>query len=292
MNVAPPLGALLDGLVDYAGLFPPAALSMPEAVGAYARHSRGPHSRMLGRFVLPVARLGEFAHAAGDAGEEWRLAVLAGPDDAGEIARFNGAHVGRYQADTIEARASDHETIWRLSSAYDESYVVYVEIPSAEDPEPLVTELAARGMRAKIRTGGVTADAFPEARDIVRFLAACARHGVPFKATAGLHHPLRGEYPLTYAPESPRGMMYGFLNVFLAATLLYDGADESDVAPLLEEWDAGSLAIGDDAISWRGHSVTAGEIARAREAFAASFGSCSFEEPVQDLATLQLLSPT
>jgi hypothetical protein len=284
--------ALLAGLVDYAGLFPPAALEMPEAVARFAAYRTGPQRGMLGRFVVPAARLDEFAAAAAPhlgPGDPWQLSVLAGADDAERIARFNRDHGARTLIDTIEARATDVQTIWKLATAYDASSTVYVEIPVADDPSTLVAELAARELRAKIRTGGVTADAIPPAAHLLRFLATCARHGVPLKATAGLHHPLRGEYPLTYAADSARGTMYGFLNVFLAAALLYDGTDETEVAPLLEERDPAAFRVEGASISWRGHALTVDEIARARSDFAGSFGSCSFEEPVQDLAALQML---
>lgn len=293
------LDALLGGLVDYAGLFPPAALPMAEAVANYAAYRRGAQRGMLGRFVVPVARLGEFtetaaphlggARAADAPDGAWRLAALAAPGDAEAVRAFNAAHAGRWVIDTVEAKAADLAGIWAVATAFDESFTVYVEIPVAADPAPLVKELAARGLRAKIRTGGLTPDAFPSPPEVLRFLAACARHGVPLKATAGLHHPLRGEFPLTYADDAPRGTMYGFLNLFLAAALLYDGVEESALAPLLEERDPAAIAVEDDAIAWRGHRVTTDEIARARSAFAGSFGSCSFAEPVQDLAALHLL---
>lgn len=288
------LPALLAGLVDYAGLFPPAALEMADAVARFAAYRAGPQRAMLGRFVVPTARLDEFSSAAAGgshlvSGDPWRLSVLAGADDATHIARFNAAHGGRAVIDTIEARAADLQTIWQLATTYDASFTVYVEIPVADDPSALVAELAARGLRAKIRTGGVTADAIPPSAHVLRFLATCARHGVPLKATAGLHHPLRGEYALTYAADSARGTMYGFLNVFLAAALLYDGMDESEVAPLLEERDPAAFRADGDTISWRDHSLTVDEIVRARADFAGSFGSCSFEEPVQDLAALRML---
>lgn len=287
-----PMSALLSELVDYAGLFPPAALPMSEAVAKYASYTVGPQRAMLGRFVLPAARLDEFLSCA-DALETpatpWRLSALADPDDAEPVARFNRWHSARFIIDAVETKANDVATIWRIASAFDESYAVFVEIPVAADPSGLIDELAARGLRAKIRTGGVTADAFPSAGEIVRFMALCARQGVPFKATAGLHHPMRGEYPLTYAPGSDRATMHGFLGVFLAAALLYDGSDERDVASLLEEGALDAISVDEDGISWKGHRVTAAEIARARAEFAASFGSCSFEEPVQDLMTLNLI---
>jgi hypothetical protein len=268
---------------------------MPDAVARFATYRTGPQRGMLGRFVVPAARLDEFVSTAAPhlvSGDPWRLSVLAGADDVARIAQFNGDHSTRAVIDTIEARAADAQTIWKLATTYDTSFTVYVEIPVADDPSVLVAELAARGLRAKIRTGGVTADAIPMAAHVLRFLTTCARHGVALKATAGLHHPLRGEYALTYAADSARGTMYGFLNVFLAAALLYDGTDAAEVAPLLDERDAAAFRVEGDAISWRGHSLTVDEIARARADFAGSFGSCSFEEPVQDLAALQLLPAT
>ena len=287
------LDALLSGLVDYAGLFPPAALTMHDAVARYARHASGPNRGMLGRFIVPVGRLGEFAAAAAEARASWRLSVLADADDGGAIDRFNrdASSHGRWVIDTVESKASERTAIWRLATTFDTSFIVFVEVPVAEDPSMLIAELAARGLRAKIRTGGVTADAFPSPDHVLRFLAACARQGVAFKATAGLHHPLRGEYPLTYDADSARGPMHGFLNVFLAAALLYDGVDASELLPLLEERAAAAIEVDDAALRWRAHVLSIEEISRARAAFAGSFGSCSLEEPVRDLAALHLLPP-
>jgi hypothetical protein len=303
VTTAPALDALLAGLVDYAGLFPPAALPMGEAAVNYANYRRGAHRAMLGRFVVPAARLGELGAAVGAMGQgahhavsldgerlgPWRIAALASAAEGDLVAGFNEKHRGRLAIDTIETKAEDLPGIWRAAAAFDKSFTVYVEIPVEEDPSPLVQELATRGMRAKIRTGGVTTGAFPAPAAVLRFLSVCAHHGVPIKATAGLHHPLRGEYPLTYATDAERGTMYGFLNVFLAAALLYDGVEAAAVAPLLEERDPAAIVVGDDAISWGAHHVTRDEIARARAGFAGSFGSCSFEEPVRDLAALHLL---
>jgi hypothetical protein len=114
----------------------------------------------------------------------------------------------------------------------------------------------------------------------------CARLGLPFKATAGLHHPVRGDYALTYAADSARGTMYGFLNIFLFAALLHAGKRESDVAALLEERDASAIHVDDAGITWRAMRVDRDAIRAARRTFAGSFGSCSFEEPVAELESL------
>lgn len=311
MSEARAIAALLDGLVDFAGLFPPAAMPMPSAVAAYARYFTGPDRAKLGRFVVPVVRLGELAAAvdalpAGSApgahvstphapdphapasDAPWRLSVLAGADDAATLAAFDAAYSGRLMIDTVEAKAESVADVERLGAALGRRYCLYVEIPVQHDPAPLLAAIGEQGFRAKVRTGGVVAEAFPAAADVLRFLAACADARVPFKATAGLHHPLRGEFALTYAPESARGTMFGFLNVFLAAVLLHAGAPRDELVALLEERDPRAIAADDASIRWRTLAVTTAQIAAARARFAGSFGSCSFEEPVRELSTLQL----
>jgi hypothetical protein len=289
------LSALLDGLVDYAGLFPPAALPMPEAVARHATYVRGTDRALLGRFVVPFARLEECA-AAVDAlpptlapadRAPWRLSVLAGVDDAPSLAAFNARERRRLVVDTVETRADAVAAMTAIAAVLG-AYATYVEIPVREDPAPLVEALGAHGLRAKVRTGGVTADAFPSPPEVLRFLVSCVRGGVPFKATAGLHHPLRGEYALTYAADAPRGTMYGFLNIFLAAAFLEAGLAPNQVAPLLEERDASAIVVRPESIGWRTHLLSGDAIARTRARLAGSFGSCSFEEPVQDLTSLRL----
>ena len=287
------LAVLLDGLIDYAGLFPPAALAMPAAVAAYARYAIGPDRATLGRFVVPAARLAEFTaavdalpHGAPTPRAPWRLSVLAAASDAPAVRECSARYGSCLTIDVVEAKADSIDAIATLAGAFGAGVTVYVEVPVHEDPTSLVAALAAYGLRAKIRTGGVTADAIPEPSRVVRFLAACVRAGVPFKATAGLHHPLRGEYPLTYEGDAPRGTMYGYLNVFLAAALLWSGVPEEDVAPLLEERQARAITVEPTRIRWRTHALEASTLARCRATFAGSFGSCSFEEPVRELADL------
>jgi hypothetical protein len=288
--------ALLGGLVDYAGLFPPAGRTMPDAVAEYAAHRAGPHAWMLGRFVVPASRLAEFARCAEPllpaGGDPWRASVLLEPDVRGgidAIAAFNAAHRG-VLSDAAEAKAASPGGVREVARAVAGAPVtVYVEIPVGEDPAPLVETVGAHQLRAKIRMGGVTADAFPSPADVVRFLGVCVRTGVPFKATAGLHHPLRGEYRLTYDDESARTTMYGFLNVFLAAALLRDGGSDDAARALLTESDPASIGFGVGGISWRGHRFLPARLEQLRAHAAIAFGSCSFAEPVEDLTALNVL---
>ena len=173
-----------------------------------------------------------------------------------------------------------------LAEAFGPAVMVYVELPASSDPTPLLEVIARHGLRAKLRTGGVTPDAFPTPAEVLRFLEACVTAGVACKATAGLHHPLRGEYPLTYAPDSPRATMHGFLNVFLTAAFLQAGVAAADVAPLLEERDPTAIHADADGIRWRDWRLTRDTLVTCRRTAAVSFGSCSFEEPVHEVATL------
>jgi len=109
------------------------------------------------------------------------------------------------------------------------------------------------------------------------------------KATAGLHHPLRGAYRLTYAPDSPTGRMFGFLNVLLAAALVHAGGSDADALALLDDGDASHFAAAPDALAWRGHRFTAPQLDATRRTLCRSFGSCSFTEPLEGLQELRWL---
>ena len=286
------LRALLAGIVDYAGLFPPAELDMRAAVRNYADYRASDDAWMLGRFVVPVARLDEFREALVGAvprdTPDWRVAAIGGADltaDAARVRSFNTAHAVPATIDCVEARVATPDDV-ALAAEVMRGVEFFAELPSRADPRPLVDALAARRLKAKIRTGGVTCDAFPDARSIVRFISTCERARVPFKATAGLHHPLTAVYPLTYEPTSPTHRMFGFVNVFLAPAFLAANVAEDEVCMLLDESDPAAFTITESRIAWRDRAVDVDQIGRARDRLACSFGSCSFREPVDGLRTL------
>ena len=297
------LRVLLGDAIDYAGLFPPAQLDMAGAVAEYAAYLESDDGWALGRFVVPVARLHELREAALARGAEglslgspattWRLSALVGADASADMARvraFNAQQVDdddwSARVDAIEARASTEAAVAAVARAVGDGLETYVEIPVTNDPAPLVRAIGAAGLRAKIRTGGTTADAFPAPADVARFLSACVAAHVPFKATAGLHHPVRGEHALTYAPDSALGTMHGFLNVFVAAAWLANGGDESRAREILEERNSSAFLVDDAGIMWRRHRLSVEQLARVRASGITSFGSCSFREPLDDLASL------
>ncbi len=295
---------LLRELIDYAGLFPPAALAMAASVANYEAYSRSEWNWMLGRFIVPVARLAEFeeafaelpAAAPGAGFAACRLSVLPGPDPVADVARlreFNARMSAsnssrRAIVESVEMKAASAEEIARLAGIIPSELTAYFEIPASGGGE-CIAAIAGCGRRAKIRTGGETADKFPEAANVIEFMRLCAASGVPFKATAGLHHPVRSVHRFTYQADSPSGMMHGFLNIFLAAAFLRAGMDAAMAAQLLEEQSSEAFHFDSNGVEWRQHRLSQGEIAEARQDFAVSFGSCSFTEPVDDLRSLHIL---
>ena len=285
------LRALLAELIDYAGLFPPAALSLTDVHSGYDAYRRSSDAWALGRVVVPAARLAELSGlVAVDTPEPWRVSALIGDDAAHDTEVIRSVNrVGRLVVDTAEVRAASAAVVEETMNALGDFLTVYVEIPAAVEPEQFVAAIGRAGGRAKIRAGGITPDAFPTAARVARFIACCAENHVAFKATAGLHHPVCGTYPLTYAADAPRGPMFGFLNLFLAAGFARKGLAESVLIELLLAQDASSLRFTDDAIQWREHTLAHSDVVATRDSFAIAFGSCSFREPIDDLYRLGLL---
>lgn len=295
--------ALLAGLIDYAGLFPPAGEGMRDALENYTSYRSSDDRSALGRFIVPVSRLKELEESGSDlmprgpGHEPWRLSVLVARDvgsAAEEMLGFNrrhqpGSNDGQAMIDVVELKAGTTDDIARRRTELPPAFTPYFEIPIVGDVATLVKAVARANARAKVRTGGVTPESIPPADQVIAFIAACRREAVPFKATAGLHHPIRGSYKLTYEPASPVGKMYGFLNVFVASALVYAGESEETGIAALEESDPSAFAFEDDAIVWRDKRISAEQIEASRRDFAISFGSCSFREPIDELAPLVLV---
>ncbi len=295
---------LLEGLVDYAGLYPPASVSMAAAVRNYAHYRASGSGWMLGRFVCPANALEEFSRHADpllprDAGAiPWRLSAVASADvdaDLLAIGAFNARHRVCFEecgalVDAYEVRVSGAEDITRVHDMVPTSLTTYLELP-LDRAVALLPQVAATGRRAKMRTGGVTSDAFPQMAAIIAFLQQCVALGVAAKATAGLHHPLGGQYRLSYAADAPVDTMYGYLNVFLSAALLAAGGAPADAERLLVETNPAQLTIDDVAVTWRAEmqravSLDREHLQRTRQHVLVSFGSCSFTEPVDEVRAL------
>jgi hypothetical protein len=251
--IAGSLRALVSNLIDYAGYYPPAALPLERAAEKYEEYRTSPERWMLNRIVLPAAKLAE-VRMNGD----WRISLL--------INRHPGT-LPR-QVETLETKLPGQLGL-----------PTYCEV-SLED----LTD----GF-AKLRTGGVSPEAIPESETLADFLIQAAARRLPFKATAGLHHPIRSLQRLTYAVASPVAMMHGFLNAFIAAAFAWHGADRKTVLAVLNEEEAGAFEFRDDELAWRYLRLPTEQVRSARRDFAHSFGSCSFEEPVAGLRQLGFL---
>jgi hypothetical protein len=231
------LHALLENLIDYAGLYPPASLPLTAVIENYGRYLSSPDNWVLNRLVLPLSKLNE-VHV----GLNWRVTLLT-DTEPGPLP---------HQIETLETKNER-----RLSLP------TYCEVPLDRITDAF----------AKIRTGGLSPDAMPSAPDLADFLHRAAASRLPFKATAGLHHPIRAG-------------MHGFVNVFVAAAFAWHGMDLESLILIIEESHAAAFEFGEEHLRWRGLKLSSEQIRTARRGFAHSFGSCSFEEPLADLRKL------
>jgi hypothetical protein len=271
-------------VIDYAGLFPPAALPMGAALDEYAAASTGPDAHMLGRFVITAAHLPAFAETVvtrPDLPARLPLSVIVRPgsdDDHRAVVAFDAsALASRAPITSLECRPQAPSGIAWLVQAYGTSRAIYVEVDVTADLGPWLDAIARHHLRAKVRTGGLTPDAFPAPDALLRTLDAFVTRRIPFKATAGLHHAVRGTYPLTYAPDSARATMYGYLNVLLATAALRAGRPRAEALALLLQPDG--LVVGDEGATWGAMHLSPDVIAATRRDHFTSFGSCSFREP-------------
>jgi hypothetical protein len=300
------LRALLAHSIDYAGLFPPANLALEAALFNHSQYVRVPESWMLGAFILPVAEFDAAARHLSDFDSEHPLRISAlGPRTDNTEAflkslsatidaiatfqsRFDTAGIeqlemplpGEINAELLKAIRerlghSDLKTFWEAKA----------------DAAERITELLSENNAAnvghklgfKLRTGGVTAEAFPSSAQIAIALMAAGTRGVPIKFTAGLHHPVRLFH------DSVQTKMHGFLNVLGAGVLaLEHDWTQREITQMLEDENAGSFSFTEDSFAWRESRISTEAIAARRE-LVTSFGSCSFDEPREDLRALNLL---
>jgi len=278
------IDALLADLIDYAGLYPPAGLDMNTAVRNYLQYKAGPHQSFVGRFVVNLDRIGELRAAAAESFTEIPLSVIvASSTDFGALAESLGDAFDRVSFECKVAEPADIERIAAQLPAHSECYF---EIPMGSNSEPLLDALVIHGARPKLRMGGVTSEAFPPVGTIAEMLQALAHRHLAFKCTAGLHHPIRSQNPLTYEPDSTEAVMHGFLNLLFAATLLHFGGSTLEAQHILNEADRHAWQVTPEEIRCRAVLWSGDQLRAVRQHFFISFGSCSFEEPVRGLEAL------
>jgi hypothetical protein len=266
VSATPAVGLALDRIFDDASQFPPGNLSLPQAIENHEQWRGSRWEPLVGRLLTPLGRMGELCERLG-AARSWSIGVIL-PGDASPSTATNAvAALGATGAvlTAIEAAASaEHELVDRWSESFPAA-AVYLE--GTADAVPRIAE---RGAHAKIRCGGLAADAVPGPAAVAAFLRACADARLPFKATAGLHQPLR------HHDVGLGCHQHGFLNVLAATAAAIDGASQPELIEIL-------LAEDLEALNMSGHDICA-----ARELFEA-FGTCSLAEPIDALLDIGVL---
>ena len=305
------LRTLLSESLDYAGLFPPAELSLETSIRNYLIYRSHPQSWMLARFVCPVARLTELDTLISKElpGGSIRLTVMGRSDKPPDIPLlgFDGIAAGTEQNKRLRIEGFEA----RLPSAYAPSdAMALIEAQEKRRPEHsaiavflerpckgmLIREFAQAANQSlanrksavrlgwKVRLGGNDPSTIPSPHGLADFVVACREVGNNWKATAGLHQPL-GAWD-----GGRRTFHFGFLSLFAATVLAHVhelGAEQ--IEEILQETDIGHFRFDDDHFAWRNLSADNQQIAAARKNSLVSFGSCTFEEPIEGLKQLNLL---
>jgi hypothetical protein len=297
--LAASLRALLENSIDYAGLFPPAGLALEPALRNQADYVRSPDRWMLGAFVLPIGKFAAARNHLTGFKPEHPLKISALGPKTGKAADFRPKLEGA--AEAIKQFITERKEIVAIeqfemplppgpvanslavarATLGDLALNVFWEAPA--DAAPATIEaLAGSGAGFKLRTGGVTEDVFPSGAQISRALVAAVRHRVPIKFTAGLHHPIRLFH------ESVGGKMHGFLNVLGAGVFAAEHRwSETQTQEMLADENRDAFVFSEEAFCWRDWKISPAQI-RARRRLITSLGSCSFDEPRDDLRKLGL----
>jgi hypothetical protein len=251
---------VIERLFDDAGLFPPASHSMADALSGHERARAGPYGSLVGPFLCPAARL-----------QELDACVAGGSPRPPELALVLSAGEPAWRRVTLRPGTVQVEAPLGVALPRDaERLVRYAELPARGDVEVAVEAVARAQARVKVRCGGLTADAVPSSERLAEVLYACARRRLPLKATAGLHHPFR-ETAATGGREQ-----HGFLNLLAAASAAVAGDSVEDLVALLDlqQGDAERIVL---------------RLDRTSRSLVASIGTCSIDEPVEDLKAAGLL---
>lgn len=283
--------AVFAGIVDYAGLFPPAGLGMNAAVDNYQRYLGSQDRAILGRFVVPTTRLLELNQvllaekAAVISEHPWRLSATLSGTSAAELALLDDLlrlrSDGSVRIEAVELKVASESQI-KAASDLLPGKELYLELPSTGPFPSLMQEVGRVKARAKFRTGGTEAGLFPAPMILAEFITAAVAEGVAFKFTAGLHHAWRGMYPLTYLPQAEQYLMFGFIPLLLATAEALRSGDQTRVNQLVTETDRRAIEVDREGLHWQRHSYSWTELMNARNYFS-GFGSCSFIEPVQEI---------
>ena len=296
------LQILLGGVIDYAGMYPPAELPLNEALRSYVRYKQGKEAWIVDRFICPASKVSELEAALKWQNYDARFGLCATGRKSEDNAEFLSNALIDIKAarravnvffDAFETRlpvsaldsADLSFLILRIVRALEDETELYLEIPMTENweseiPRAIEAIAKSRRCRAKIRCGGPSKEAVPTVDQLALFISACASAKVPFKATAGLHHPIRT------VDERAGTQVHGFMNVLVAAAVArtFD-ASRADLISILSATDTSCFRCLESRISVGNWHLSLKQLRAARD-FVIGYGSCSVNEPLADLAQM------
>jgi hypothetical protein len=293
--------AAFAALIDYAGLFPPASVSMEQAVREYTAARESDRSWTYGRFLCHASRLQELAGVAtstferGDGG--WEIGVIFDGDSGSDAAVAHDFHTEMSPAMEVsaaEAKLADptpHGIGWLIDTiaSIDPDVVPFLEVDRqssiTDQIASIAEELGARKRTggAKLRCGGTTADLFPSVDEVTEFISEASGQRLPFKATAGLHRPVR------HLDDELGVWRHGFLNILLADAAADSGQPMSVVRAIVAETDPTTFSVGASAAAWKEVSLPGSALRRTRANGFVAYGSCDLAEPTDALVDLGFL---
>lgn len=320
--------AFLTGLIDDAGLFPPARLPMDKAVASHVASKLGPYSWMMGRFLCPASRLSELLKHLPEGnrpdGRPWGIGVVM--DGAAE--RWNGgvAH------DLAAARAFEEQA---AGTARIELLEARLPAVLAEEADPGVVAAEVRGFVDLADHSGLKGPVAPffevsrglgwrrstpavlwgisEAREappegicqtpgaklrcgglVVEAFPSPEQVATFVAACTRFGVPMKAtaglHHPFRHVDEETGFVQHGFVNLLGAAVLAAShGLPDAELEELVADDNASNFSIATDGFRWRSHKAGADDVARARTGLFVAYGSCSFAEPVEDLVALGIL---
>jgi hypothetical protein len=313
------LKVFASSLIDYAGLFPPANLELGQAFHNFVFYRQSEYRWMLNKFIIPAGKIGELSEilkgmeiddviplsVLGTGGESSAAFPENLEKDIENIKGILSSHPDVLSSDVFELRLpkdvfeleKDDDLLdlmisvsGDLEKAFGRNIPVFYETTPDDDYENTIIRTVEsiasldKNCGFKLRTGGIIPSAFPPAEQIAFAIMTCCEFGVPMKCTAGLHHPIR------HFNEGVNSYMHGFFNVFGAGILAYtNNLDEEELLEVLNDEDPYEFVFNEGGLEYNEIEITNTEIKEAREKFMVSYGSCSFDEPVDDLKTMELL---
>ncbi len=297
------LKLFLTKLIDYAGLFPPAKLQLKPALHNYINDIKCSDKWMLSQFILPLINLNNISDGMMNGFSRkfpLKLSLLSNELglDINQLILFKDKYNDKVEFSGLESRILDiysfHSILEKTNKVQNKNQLgmsSFFELPTQENwidkmnkSVEIITEFNINhnsNFGFKLRCGGVEPDMFPSPENIAETIIICIQNQIPMKFTAGLHHPIR------HYNDSVQTKMFGFFNIFIGGMLAkkYRFSRVELIEALIDE-SSNNFKFEEEGLSWKKFNLSNKEIKQFRENDFISYGSCSFNEPREDLTKL------